>query len=144
MSTTEKCRGVVLDIDLIERKILSVLVFFPQIKIAIIFGSWATGKNHNKSDVDIAVAADFPLNAAEKMNLMEKLALELYCEVDLVDLNNLAGTIFQKALTGKVVVKKDTILFATLTKKMIYNQEDMIKPYTIPAQKRQLERWLNG
>jgi len=47
-------------IDIQLRETLSA---FPELKLAIPFGSFAKGKETKHSDLDVAVAAERPLNA---------------------------------------------------------------------------------
>ncbi len=46
-----------------------VLLAEPDLKLALLFGSAATGTMRTDSDVDIACLFDYPLNADQKMRL---------------------------------------------------------------------------
>ena len=96
------------------------------IKIATVFGSASRGMLGPESDIDIAVAAEKPLELEEKIALHHLLARKLAREVDLIDLQAVSGVILQQALCAGHFVRKDSSLMAFLLKKMWYNQEDMM------------------
>ena len=50
-------------------KIKPILARYPSISIAIVYGSVAQNRMHKNSDLDIAVAADHPLNKNSKLDL---------------------------------------------------------------------------
>ena len=74
----------------------------PGLELAIVFGSIARGTEGADSDVDVAVQAARPLNAAAKMALVAELADATGRAVDLVDLRSvgepLLGQILQHGL----------------------------------------------
>ncbi len=96
------------------------------IKTAILYGSFASGNESDKSDVDIAIGGleKFSPDILAILNL--KISKLLNREVDLVDLNSISGTILTEVLTkGTVLKKEDTIFYAELIKKMLYFEEDI-------------------
>jgi len=106
-----------------------ILLAEPGLKLAILYGSAATGKMRADSDVDIALLFDHPLNVEQKMMLISRLEKELHRTVDLVDLFALSGTILKQVLCkGQVLIQTKTGELSGLVRKMIYNQTD-IMPY---------------
>jgi len=104
-----------------------VLKQFPEIQVVTIFGSAANNRLMPDSDLDIAVAADIPLSFDQKYELMDALLKAFSREIDLIDLQSVAGPILQEALCTGIVVKKDSVsLFYQLIKKMWLNQADMM------------------
>ena len=96
------------------------------ILLAILYGSFAAGRETNRSDVDIAIAGHSLFHPEQIMELNLKLSKLLEREVDLIDLNNAGGTILTQILTtGTLIKKQDTNLYASLIKKMLYFEEDM-------------------
>lgn len=96
------------------------------IKTAILYGSFASGTETNKSDVDIAIGGSekFSSDILSALNL--EISKILNREVDLVDLNCISGTILTQVLTkGTVLKKENTVLYAELIRKMLYFEEDM-------------------
>lgn len=52
----------------------------------IVFGSFAKGTTHEKSDLDLAYYSDKQLSAYDRFTLARELTLIAECEVDLVDI----------------------------------------------------------
>ncbi len=102
---------------------------YPQIVLAVIFGSAANGRMHSGSDLDIALASKQPLSMEEKKSLIEKLAIEFSRPVDLIDLHTAGLPILSQVLTkGELVLCKDYGLYADLIKKMLFDTADFA-PY---------------
>jgi predicted nucleotidyltransferase len=112
--------------------------------LAIVFGSVARGRQTKHSDLDLAVAGIKPLTMDEKMNLIEELGLSTGINIDVLDLQTASGPILQQALCkGVLLLKKDTLLYARLIIKMLYNQADMM-PFYNRILKERRERFLHG
>jgi uncharacterized protein len=121
-----------------------VLAGHSHIRLGILFGSHAAQRARASSDVDVAVAAACPMNAAEKIGLIDDLAVRCGCPVDVVDLLAVGGAILHQALSkGRILVNKDPALLARLMLKMWYNQADMMPNYRMILRKR-LEAFAHG
>jgi len=70
----------------IDDQLREILKGFPQITLAILFGSVANGQARAQSDLDLAVLAAKPLQVAEKIQIIEALAVATGRPIDLVDL----------------------------------------------------------
>ena len=57
----------------IDATLKGVLARFPALVLALVFGSVAQGRERADSDLDIAVAANKPLTAVEKMDIISAL-----------------------------------------------------------------------
>jgi predicted nucleotidyltransferase len=68
--------------------VAAVLDRHPNIGVALIFGSLARNAANAGSDLDLAVAGRRPLDATEKVRLIEELALATGRPVDLIDLQS--------------------------------------------------------
>lgn len=112
----------------IKTALSEVLAQFPQITLAVLFGSLATGKARPDSDLDIAVGAKIPLTAVERIALIQALAEKIGRPVDLIDLKlvgePLLGQIVQH---GQRICGSDT-LFARLIHRHLMEQADFV-PY---------------
>ena len=116
----------------------------PDLKLAFLFGSAVTGKMRPDSDVDIACLFPQPLTADRKMNLSEKLAVELGHTIDLVDLYNLSGPILKCILhKGRILFKNSSSDLVYLMQRMIYNQTDFM-PYVRRMLLERQRRFLYG
>lgn len=128
------------DIDLLLREVLQA---YPDITLAILFGSLAHGTAGPDSDLDLAVYAGRPITQEEKMCLIEELALRTGRPVDLVDLKTaglpIAGQIFSK---GRRILGS-TDLFATLLTRYQIDHADFM-----PIRNRVLEerrkKWIGA
>lgn len=82
----------------IDDQLRVVLSAFPQIELAVLFGSFARGQQRPDSDIDIAVSAQRPLTADETIALIEALAEQTGRAIDLVDLR-----VVGEPLLGQIV-----------------------------------------
>ncbi|NQY36632.1 MAG: nucleotidyltransferase domain-containing protein [Alteromonadaceae bacterium] len=85
-------------VDLIKKE-------YPNVKLIYLFGSQASGQQHDKSDWDIAILNDTKLKPVNRWQLSENLAELLNSDVDLVDLLD-ASTVLQMQ-----IITKGSILF---------------------------------
>ncbi len=111
---------------------------FPQICFAILFGSVALGRQRPESDLDIAIAANHPLSANEKMVIISAFAEHIGLPIDLIDL-----TVVAEPLLGQVVRHGRRILgsdkqYGELLCRHLFEQADFM-PYRnrILAERRQ-------
>lgn len=120
-----------------------VLNDFPEIKVAILFGSAARDRLTPDSDVDIAVAGQGPLVLEMKAALVAHLSEALHHDVDLIDMQLVSGIILQQALCTGVILKSDDVVYPALLKKMWYNQSDMM-PLTRMVLEKHCRRFVHG
>lgn len=129
--------------DICDR-VVEILNTEPELKVAIIYGSAASGTMRTDSDVDLAVLFDRPMGVEWKINLKARLERELGRNVDLVDLTALNGTILKQVLCkGRVLIKNDTSAHFELLQRMIYNQTDMM-PYVRRTLLERQRRFVDG
>lgn len=85
-----------------EYKIRRFFQNIPGVIAVFVYGSYASGKTHSRSDVDIAILCD-PDNSPsffETQEMQTELSIRLRKEVDLVCLNE-ASPILQKQVISK-------------------------------------------
>lgn len=112
----------------VDTQIRDVLAHFPQITIALVFGSAASGRQHADSDLDIAVAAKQALTADEKMAMVGALAEQTGRPVDLVDLKVVSEPLLGQIVRhGRRLFGSDT-QYGELISRHIFEQEDFM-PY---------------
>lgn len=58
-----------------------------EIQAVYLFGSAATKREHEKSDIDLALFTDEVVNSDLKLNLLSDLARNGFCDIDLVFMN---------------------------------------------------------
>lgn len=127
----------------LAEQILGVLAGFPEIAVAILFGSAVRKRLTAASDIDIGVAAVRTLTIERKLELLAALGRVLPREVDLVDLQAVSGPILQQALSQGVLLKSAPAVYSALIRKMWFNQADMM-PLTRMILHRQTRRFVNG
>ena len=93
--TAREAKPQALQIDVQLRE---VFAHFPHIVLAVLFGSVASGSTRADSDLDIAVAAHYPLSAEEKISLINALVEQFGRPIDLIDLN-----VVSEPLLGQIV-----------------------------------------
>jgi uncharacterized protein len=126
------------------KKLKAVLAEIPEIHYATVFGSLVKDRLTSESDIDLAVAAEYPLEKGRYLQLVNSLNSVLSHPVDLIDLNRVSGPILKQALcTGIVMKKTSPPNLARLIKKMWYNQADMM-PNALMILKSHCERFVNG
>lgn len=116
----------------------------PDIRLAILFGSQASGRTHAGSDADVAVALDGEMSPVRRGELSARLSEALGCEVDVADVRKARGELLaQMVLGGEVAVKRDASLLAELAIRALGYREDM-RPMVLRALKDKVRRNLHG
>ncbi|MAT50412.1 MAG: DNA polymerase III subunit beta [Porticoccaceae bacterium] len=122
--------------------IKSLLEAEPELKIAILFGSLAEGRERPDSDLDIALATNKSLDAKAKMRLIERLSGLVGRPVDLIDLRQAGEPLLGKILqTGDRLFVKDELLFAELIKRHLFDSADFL-PYRRRIQAERRRVWI--
>ena len=126
---------------IIEKELARLLFRYPEFKLAILFGSQAAGDAGVDSDIDLALLADAPISSGRKLELIEKIGLELGRPADIVDLFEAPEPILGQVLKGRRLLG-DNPTYARLLTKHLINVADFV-----PLQQRILaERraaWIN-
>ena len=125
----------------IEKPLIRLLSEFPEIRLAILFGSQATGKTTIDSDIDLAVLANTPLSTDTRRRLIEEIGLKFGCPVDIVDIYHAPEPILGQVFKGKKLIG-DNATFAAMLTRHLLNTADFV-----PLQQRILserrEAWIN-
>lgn len=112
----------------LESAIISVLEKQKGTRLAILFGSLATGKARADSDLDLALDAGHRLDTAEKMELIGDLSVAIGRPIDLVDLRTVGEPLLGQILRhGKRLIGSNTC-YADLIRKHLFEQADFL-PY---------------
>jgi uncharacterized protein len=111
-----------------DDKLRLLLAGFPQLELALLFGSLAQDRHRTGSDIDIAVAAHRVLTATEKIALVEALAERTGRPVDLVDLKVVAEPLLGQILRhGRRLLGGDRA-YGQLISRHLFDQADFM-PY---------------
>ena len=112
----------------LTRAILAAINTEPGIRLVILFGSLAVGRQRADSDLDLAIDAGHRLTAEEKLALMNKLAEQTGRPVDLVDLHAVGEPLLGQILRhGKRLLGGET-RYADLIRRHLFDQADYL-PY---------------
>ncbi len=107
------------------RETLSFLANDPNLDLAIVFGSLATGHARPHSDIDVAVYPRQPLDHIAVQDLSDRIALATGRPVDLVDLSRSDGALLRQILrTGHVLFSKRPDIRGRLFERLLLWQED--------------------
>ena len=114
------------------------LVEHGNVRLAILFGSRATGRAKTHSDLDLAVKMSAPLSAEHKIELIEKLALATGLPIDLIDLKNVGVPLLGQILKHGIRLLGSDTDYAALLSRHLLDAADFL-PYRnrILAERRQ-------
>ncbi len=122
-------------------RLRDVLEGHPGIRQAIVFGSVATGSARDDSDLDIAVEGDHPLQAEDKLRLIESLAATVGRPVDLIDLKAIGGPLLGQILKhGERILGSDAD-HAELLRRYLFDVEDF-QPYVERMLRERRQAWI--
>ena len=125
----------------IDAQILDVLKHFPQIRLAVLFGSMALGRQRQDSDLDIAVSARQSLTIDEKMSIISALAERTGRSIDLIDLTVAAEPLLGQIVRhGKRIMGSDT-LYGNLICHHLIEQADFM-PYRSRLLAERRQAWI--
>lgn len=97
----------------------------PNIDLAMLFGSCATGKARPQSDIDIAIYPRQCLEHQDFQLLSDQIALATGRPVDLIDLSAANGALLRQILrSGKVLFAKKPSIIGFLHERLLAWQED--------------------
>jgi predicted nucleotidyltransferase len=116
----------------------------PNIRLAILFGSYARGSENINSDIDIAVAYPEKLSMDNKITLIKNLSTLINKEIDIVDLLDVNLILLQQIMKHRVtLVNLDSELYGNLMAKRVTSESDYLPLYDKMLKARR-ERFLNG
>ena len=124
------------------RRFRQVMVRFPFVKAATVYGSFARGKAREDSDLDVGVVGAKALTSKQHIALLGALGGAFGRPVDLIDLRTVRGPVFREALTtGVVIYRPDPSALGEVIRDMLMYEADEA-PIFNRAANRALERCL--
>ncbi len=104
---------------------LSFLSDDPEIELALVFGSLASGQARPDSDIDVAVYPRHPLGHQSLQALSDEIASATGRPVDIIDLSQVDGALLRQVLrTGKLLFSKRPSIMGFLMERLLIWQED--------------------
>lgn len=112
------------------------------IRLAILFGSMATGQPGRDSDVDIAILGERPLSADARLQIIEDLGRVTGRPADLVDLATAGVPIIRSALlAGRVLFSRDERVYPQQITRMLIDSADFL-PYRERMLEERYQSWI--
>jgi predicted nucleotidyltransferase len=108
--------------------ILKALRKDPDMRVAILFGSLASGTERFESDVDLALDRGRPITASEKMTLIREIAEETGRPVDLIDLQTVGEPLLGQILKHGIRILGTNTNYAAIIRKHLFDSADFL-PY---------------
>ncbi len=109
----------------LDKQLARFVSRYPQFKLAILFGSQATGDVTVKSDIDLALLSDAPISSSLKLELIELIGARFGRPVDIVDLFFADEPVLGQVYKGKRLLGDDATYAGLLTRHLI-NTADFV------------------
>ncbi len=103
----------------IDEQLTRFLTRYPNLKLAMLFGSQATGQAAPGSDIDLGLLFDKPLSGSDKLGMIEAIGVEFGRPVDIVDLFHAPEPVTGQVFKGKRLLGDDTVYAELLTKHLV-------------------------
>ena len=117
---------------------------YPEIQVVYLFGSAATGKLHEESDLDLAAFIEGEVPPDMKLNLLSELARLGFCDVDLVFMNTDDIVLKYEAVRqNRVVYQRPDFDRGTNYSKIVRQYLDFL-PYLAVQREAYKKRIMNG
>ena len=124
-------------------QIVCALQSVASLELAVVFGSVARDDAHMSSDLDVAVRYATPLDAQQKLTLIEALAAVSGRAIDLIDLRVAGPIVARQALTtGKRIFGTDEI-WASQTARTLIDYADFA-PLIERTLRERREAWMRS
>jgi len=112
----------------LRHRLRRILSAHGGVRLAILFGSHATGHATPHSDLDLAVQMAAPLTAEEKIALIERVAETTGMPVDLIDLKRVGEPLLGQILKHGVRLVGSDSDYASLLSRHLFDAADFL-PY---------------
>lgn len=103
----------------INEQLTRFLARYPQLKLAILFGSLAEGSATPESDIDLGLLFDTPLSGSLRLELVENIGAEFGRPVDIVDLYYAPEPVTGQVFKGKRLLGEDKVYAVLLTRHLL-------------------------
>lgn len=124
-------------------EVRTVLDRYPDIRLALLFGSLAKGRARPESDLDLAVGYGRAMRAVDKLALIADLAEALGRPVDLVDLATVGEPLLGEVLAHGMRIIGNDEAYARLLLRHLYDAADFL-PYRDRILRERRSAWIGG
>lgn len=111
-----------------KQHIRAILERCSNIRLAILFGSLASGRQTPQSDMDVAILAEKPIDAGFRMALIDELAIAAGRPIDLIDLRTVGEPLLGQILKHGIRLLGSDADYAELIKRHVFEEADFM-PY---------------
>ena len=126
-----------------DTRLREVLIRFPMLVLAVLFGSVAQGRQRKDSDLDIGVAANRALTAAQRISIIDALAEHTGRPIDLIDLQAVAEPLLGQIVRhGRRLFGSDSA-YGRLISRHLFEQSDFM-PYRDRVLAERRAAWIAG
>lgn len=126
-----------------KQAIAEALKVVPEIRFAILFGSFGAGTPRAESDLDLAVDMGRPLATIEKMKLIEELATTFGRPIDLVDLHTAGEPVLGEILKNGIRILGTADQYASLIRRHVFDNADFA-PYRDRILRERRRAWIKN
>jgi len=109
----------------LARQMTELLSNYPQIELAILFGSQAAGTASADSDIDLAIRLNQPIPAELKLEFIQQIGANFGRPVDIVDLHMAAEPVLGEVLKGQRLLGSDES-YARMLTRHLFNMADFV------------------
>lgn len=129
-------------INNLKEQTAKLLAGYDNVRLVLLFGSFANGRAGRESDLDIAVLCERPLTVDQRIAMIEKLAGATGRAVDLVDLGSAGIVVARSAvLGGQVLYSRDSAAYPEQVTRVLLDSADFL-PYRERLLRERREEWI--
>ena len=121
--------------------LLNALAKVPELRLALLFGSCATGAQRPDSDLDLAVDMGGVMTAEQHVALMSALALATGRVVDLIDLRTVGEPLLGQILQSGRRILGESDVHAQYITRHVMDVEDFV-PYQESILRERRQAWI--
>lgn len=125
----------------LDEQIRAILRNRSDIRLAMVFGSFASGRAGPDSDLDLALYTGRPIESDDKLKLIQSLSEEFGRPVDLIDLATVGEPLLGEIVQHGRIVYGDKAEYAELTIRHLVSQADFV-PYQNRLLAERRRRWI--
>ncbi len=111
--------------NVVAQQLSDLLSLYSGLKVAILFGSQASGMASPKSDIDLALLFDEPMSSELRVELIELIGRKFGRPVDIVDMYHAPEPILGQVFKGVRLIG-DNASYANILSKHLLNAADFL------------------
>ena len=109
----------------VKHQLHALLSRYPEIQLAIVFGSLAMGTQRTDSDLDLALLTTSPMSSAFKLELEALIGSEIGRPADIIDLHTAGEPLQGQVFKGERILGEDAV-YASLLSRHLMNTADFL------------------